>query len=184
MKQITSVAIGRKQFTITLDAYSMLSRWLENFRTRVNPASQANDVMVEIEERIADLFDAESTGPNYVVDVDLVRQVINRLGLPDGSYPDADSYRYEQRPAHRFYRDSDDKKIGGVCSGIATYFNVDVLIVRIIAILLLFMGATGFWAYIILWLICPLATTPLEKCELRGIPPTPENLRYFSRNKR
>lgn len=84
---------------------------------------------------------------------------------------------------HRFYRDSDDKKIGGVCSGIAKYFNIDVLLVRVIAVLLIFCGTSGLWAYIILWFIAPLAETPLQKCELRGIPPTAENLRNFRTSK-
>lgn len=185
MKQITNVAIGGRNFTISNDAYAILDAWLEKFRSRVEPASQADDVMVEIEERIAELFSEAATVPNYVVDVDLVRKVTGQLGMPDGSDPAdcAASDRAGERPAHRFYRDSDDKKIAGVCSGIAKYFNIDVLLVRVITVILVFCGTSGLWAYIILWFISPLAVTPLQKCELLGIAPTAENLRRFKTTK-
>ena len=121
---------------------------------------------------------------NYVVDVDLVKKVTGQLGMPDGSDPDNTwTEKTPERPVHRFYRDSDDKKLAGVCSGIAKYFNIDVLLVRVIAVILVFCGTSGLWAYIILWFISPLATTPLEKCELQGLAPTAENLRRFKNSK-
>ena len=184
MKQITNVAIGGRNFTISNEAYAILDSWLERFRAKIEPASQADDVMVEIEERIAELFTETATTPNYVVDTDLVKKVIGQLGMPDGSDPDgAGARRPPEHPVHRFYRDSDDKKIGGVCSGIAKYFNIDVLLVRVIAVILIFCGTSGLWAYIILWLIAPLAVTPVQKCELQGLPPTAGNLRRFTVSK-
>lgn len=184
MKQITNVAIGGRNFIISNEAYAILDSWLERFRSKIEPASQADDVMVEIEERIAELFTEAASGPNYVVDTDLVHKVIGQLGMPDGSDPDGSGARRPtERPAHRFYRDSDDKKIAGVCSGIARYFDIDVLLVRVIAVVLIFCGTSGFWAYIILWFLSPLAETPLQKCELRGIAPTAENLRRFRTSK-
>lgn len=55
-------------------------------------------------------------------------------------------------------RDTQHKVIGGVCSGLANYFNIDVSLLRIlVACLILFAGA-GFWVYIILWLVMPAAT--------------------------
>ena len=143
MKQITNVAIGGRNFIISNEAYAILDSWLERFRSKIEPASQADDVMVEIEERIAELFTEAASGPNYVVDTDLA----------------------------------------GVCSGIARYFDIDVLLVRVIAVVLIFCGTSGFWAYIILWFLSPLAETPLQKCELRGIAPTAENLRRFRTSK-
>ena len=88
MKQITNVAIGGRNFIISNEAYAILDSWLERFRSKIDPASQADDVMVEIEERIAELFTEAASGPNYVVDTDLVHKVIGQLGMPDGSDPD------------------------------------------------------------------------------------------------
>jgi phage shock protein PspC (stress-responsive transcriptional regulator) len=55
----------------------------------------------------------------------------------------------------RLFRSRTDRVIGGVCGGIARYFNVDPVLIRLICVLLLFSGA-GVLAYIIAWIIVPL----------------------------
>ncbi len=55
----------------------------------------------------------------------------------------------------KLYR-SRNKKIGGVCQGLADYFGIDVVIVRIIALLSIFFFSGGLWAYLILWIVVPL----------------------------
>lgn len=55
----------------------------------------------------------------------------------------------------KLYRNSRDKKIAGVCSGLADYLGVDVTVVRIIFLLALLCGSFGFWAYLIVWLCAP-----------------------------
>ena len=55
----------------------------------------------------------------------------------------------------RFYLSRTDKKIGGVCGGIAEYFNIDSLLVRIVFVILVFGIGTGLWAYLLLWLLAP-----------------------------
>jgi phage shock protein C len=57
--------------------------------------------------------------------------------------------------AKRLYRSTENRMIAGVCGGIAEYFDIDPVIIRIIAVILLFAGTAGFWAYIILWIIVP-----------------------------
>ena len=64
MKMISNVAIGGRNFTISNEAYAILDSWLERFRSKIEPASQADDVMVEIEERIAELFTEAAVAPN------------------------------------------------------------------------------------------------------------------------
>lgn len=56
----------------------------------------------------------------------------------------------------RLYRSSLDKQVGGVCGGVAEYFELDPSLVRIGAILLLFVGGTGFLAYLVAWFVIPL----------------------------
>ncbi len=55
----------------------------------------------------------------------------------------------------KLYRSRTDSVIGGVCGGLAEYFNIDPVLVRVIAVLLIISGA-GLIAYLILWLIVPL----------------------------
>ena len=56
----------------------------------------------------------------------------------------------------RLYRSREDRKIAGVCGGLAEYFNIDPVLIRVIAVLLLLPGGVpGFLPYIILWIIVP-----------------------------
>ncbi len=57
--------------------------------------------------------------------------------------------------AKKLYRSRTDRKIWGVCGGLAKYFDMDPTIVRVIAILSLFFGTLGIWAYIIMTLVVP-----------------------------
>jgi phage shock protein C len=60
-------------------------------------------------------------------------------------------------PAKRLMRSSRDKKIGGVCAGLADYFDLDPTLVRIVWLLAVFCAGTGLLLYIILWIALPLA---------------------------
>ncbi len=55
----------------------------------------------------------------------------------------------------RLVLDKQNKKIAGVCAGIASYLEVDVTVVRILFLIALLCGSFGFWAYIIVWAIAP-----------------------------
>lgn len=59
----------------------------------------------------------------------------------------------------KLYRSRTDSVIAGVCGGLAEYFNIDPVIVRIVTVLLLFAGGSGILAYLILWLVVPLQGT-------------------------
>jgi phage shock protein C len=56
----------------------------------------------------------------------------------------------------KLMRSSTDKKIGGVCAGVADYFELDVTLVRVLWLLIVFCGGTGILLYLILWIVLPL----------------------------
>jgi phage shock protein PspC (stress-responsive transcriptional regulator) len=60
-------------------------------------------------------------------------------------------------PLKRLMRSSRDKKIGGVCAGLAEYFDLDPTLVRIVWLLAVLCAGTGLLLYIILWIALPLA---------------------------
>ena len=90
-----------------------------------------------------------------------------RAGAPDpaeapterGPAPDAGDAPTTEQPGgpRRLYRSRDERVIGGVCGGLAEYFGIDPLIVRIVAIALVFAGGAGFLAYLAAWLLVPSA---------------------------
>ena len=145
--------------------------------------------------RIAEIFTESLSSRQEVVDISLVERVITQLGMPDGSDMPGDSgrngtgsaadsgeYWYsgrDNRPVRKLYRDIDHNVIGGVASGLACYFDVDVLVIRILFVILFLFGSFGGWIYIILWIAVPAARTSAEKCRMHGLPVTAENMRRF-----
>ena len=161
MKKVVNASIGGRGFALDDDAYARLSAYFNHFKARLNKDSQSamNEVMSDLEGRIAELFDQGIGGATYrVVDLDLVNRVVGQLGMPDGSAEPMDwgqgtsgaygpsagngpstssgtggsagtgapgpdfSYNGEKGEAKkRLYRDSDNKAIGGVCSGLGAF---------------------------------------------------------------
>jgi phage shock protein PspC (stress-responsive transcriptional regulator) len=68
----------------------------------------------------------------------------------------------------KLFRDTDTGKVGGVSAGLAAYFQTDVVLVRVLFLLSLFLGGSGFVAYLILWAVVPEARTVSEKMQMRG----------------
>ena len=56
----------------------------------------------------------------------------------------------------RLYLDRENRKIAGVCSGIAKYLEIDVTVVRILFLIAILFGAAGFWAYLVVWALAPV----------------------------
>ena len=57
--------------------------------------------------------------------------------------------------AKKLYRSRDERMIWGICGGLAEYFDIDPTLVRVIAVVSLFVGSAGFWAYIIMRFMVP-----------------------------
>lgn len=55
----------------------------------------------------------------------------------------------------RLFRSTTDRRIAGVCGGLAQYLNIDPTVVRILFLISLLFGGLGFWAYIIIWIAAP-----------------------------
>lgn len=183
MKKTVNVAIGGCSFIIDEDAYIALDNYLDRFRTAMNDSTGGDDVMEELEGRIADLMKQKLVS-REVVNLKIVEEIIAQIGYPEGYNEGSETNNDENMNAPRkFFRDSEDKKIAGVCSGLALYLGIDVVFVRIIFLVALICGTAGFWAYIIFWVVAPETRTAVEKCELRGLPPTAENIRRFTTNK-
>lgn len=207
MKKVVNASVGGRSFSFDDDAYARLVAYFDHFKARLNKDSKAaeDEVMSDLENRIAELFDQGIGGASYrVVDLPLVTRVVSQLGMPDGSAeplygstgtssegrqecrkqetsgPDFSYAGDKGNLSKRLYRDPDNKAIGGVCAGLAAFLNIDITIVRIILLLALLLWGSGLIVYLVLWIVVPLAKTPAEKCEMRGLDPTAENMARFS----
>ena len=193
MKKTINVAIGGCSFTIDEDAYNTLDDYLNRFKAAIDDSATSSQVMDELEVKIADELKWK-LGGRQVVDLAMTEQVIGQLGYPEGytekSQEEAtgpenntgsdETRKYNENPVRKLYRDTDDRKIAGVCSGLALFLGVDVVLIRVIFLVALICGSAGFWIYLVIWIAAPEARTAAEKCELRGIPATAENIRRFT----
>lgn len=189
MKKTVNVAIGGCSFIIDEDACEMIGNYLDRFKAAVGDSSAEKQVMDELENRIADLLKGK-LGAKDVVTLDMAGNVIGQLGYPEGyqencseNEADTNDCGNQDRPVRKLFRDRDERKIAGVCSGLALFLGVDVVIIRIIFLVALICGSAGFWIYLVIWIAAPEAKTAAEKCELRGIPATAENIRRFTNGK-
>ena len=82
----------------------------------------------------------------------------------------------EEKKVKKMFRNPDDKVLGGVASGIAAYFGVEMIIIRLLFVILAFFGGTGLLLYVILWIILPEARTITDKMEMQGEPVTLKNI--------
>ena len=166
MKRTLNVNIGGVAFTVDEDAYQVLDQYLQDVRSRLE-GSDPGEVMADIESRIAELFSERITHRNQVVNIEMAHHAMEVIGRPDmfgerRSAPQEDGSftgRETPPPYHeprKLYRSRRDRIIGGVCGGIARYFDVDVTLVRVL-FAVLFFTSVSLWIYIILWIVMPLA---------------------------
>jgi phage shock protein PspC (stress-responsive transcriptional regulator) len=119
---------------------------------------------------MAELFRTKLTAYKQVINILDVQQVISVLGTPeDISDTEGRSARekFSSPGYHRMYRDTDHRVIGGVCAGIAAYWDMEIWLVRVIFLVLAMMGV-GFLIYLILYIVLPEAKTTTEKIEMKG----------------
>jgi phage shock protein PspC (stress-responsive transcriptional regulator) len=176
MNEVTQIHLGRQAFTIAADAHTALRAYLKAIEQAVGDKS----VVEEVELRMAELLAEHGVSGEKVIlpkDVEFLKA---QLGDPkDFSDDEADDSDQSKESADkRLFRDQDNALIGGVAAGVANYFGIDALVVRLIFILLTFFGGgVGIVLYIVLWLILPPATTTSEKLQMRGLPVTLEALK-------
>lgn len=84
----------------------------------------------------------------------------------------------DDKTVKKFFRNPEDKVLGGVASGIAAYFGVDTGIIRLLFVLGIVFFGVGFLLYIVLWMIAPQANTLTEKMEMQGQPITLSNIEH------
>ena len=180
MKNIVKISISGLAFTLEEDGYILLDKYLAQLKNYYAKQRNGMEVVEGIEERIAELLRERMSNPEEVVSTELIREVMAIMGKPedieeentDQEAGDADGDRESTgRPDRKLYRNVDDRILGGVCSGLAAYFNVDTILFRILFFVALFFGSLGFWVYIVLWMVIPQAKTVAQKCEMRGESP-------------
>ena len=174
MKQVININFQGRVVPIEVTAFELLKNYTESLSLHFANEEGKEEIINDIESRIGELFQERITKGATCITDDDVNAIIKNMGRPEEfeAMDDAQtqstassSGSQEQSTASsqptgnkRLFRDENDKVLGGVCSGLANYFNMDVVIARIIFVVLLFSGI-GFLTYIIMWIAVPSSAT-------------------------
>lgn len=196
MKEVIKCSIAGVAFTLDTDAYDTLRRYLDTLNDTYRTTPDGPEIVADIEARIAELILTAQDG-SRVVDLPLVRNIIAQLGTPEdisgrGESP-ADG---TPRIPRRFYRDTANARLGGVCSGVGRYFDIDPVWIRLAFFLPLLCSFFGWiplvgWTgpimgnlffiftvcYCVAWFVVPAARSPRQKLEMNGERITAQSIR-------
>ncbi|MBL4705107.1 MAG: PspC domain-containing protein [Flavobacteriales bacterium] len=183
MNKTVAVNIAGFIFNIEEEAYSILSDYLDSVRSKFSDENERDEIMRDIEARIAELFQNKINLSKEVIVLSDVQEIISIMGTPE-EYTDEEEYQetssaQSSKPKTRkkkLFRDAENGIISGVCSGLAAYMGIDVLLVRIAFVIFGF-GGTGIIGYFILMLIVPEAKTASDKLKMKGEPINVENIK-------
>ncbi|MEI6815776.1 MAG: PspC domain-containing protein [Bacteroidota bacterium] len=186
MKKTVTVNIGGIVFHIDEDAYLLLSTYLESIKAHFHTSEGKDEITSDIEARIGELFTDKLKSGRQVINIDDVNEAIAIMGKPEdfggeakttNSYVNDDKNQWSSgNSKRRVYRNPDDKVLGGVCSGISYYLDLDPLWIRLVFAIMFFGFGSGLLLYIILWVIIPEAKTTAEKLEMKGEKVNVENI--------
>ena len=182
MKKTININLGGIVFNIDDDAYIKLKAYLDQIEIYFSNENEGGEILADIENRIAELFQERSKGTGRVIDMKDVDEVIRilgdpeEIGGPENGQGEHQRKRYSSKTYRRIYRDPDNRVLGGVCSGISAYWRMDPLILRIL-FLVSFLGfGIGLIIYLILWIVIPEARTATQKLEMKGEPVNISNI--------
>ena len=197
MNEIKKCSIAGVSFTLEYDAYDALNAYIESLNDTYKDDPAGEEIIADIEARIAELIlSAQPAGA--IIARPLIENIIKQLGSASEIDEDHEHTEYQAsttdhngnpRIPRRLYRDMQNRKLGGVCAGLANYFDVDPTWIRLgmfAPLLLTVFGSLGFhwltWfipftsnlfgvfilGYIIMWFAVPPASSARQKLEMKG----------------
>ena len=198
MNEIKKCSISGIAFTLDADAYEVLRTYLDSLEKTYEKNPDGAEIIADIEARIAELILSTQNNAR-VVERPLIENIVKQLGSAadiTGEDPDSDLHYAEPRIPRRLYRDTENAKLGGVCSGIGRYFDVDPVWIRLVLFLPLLLSCFGWlpllhWTgpmmgtlfgifvicYFIMWFAVPAARTARQKLEMQGERITEQSIR-------
>jgi phage shock protein PspC (stress-responsive transcriptional regulator) len=167
-------------FRIEEDAYEKLQNYLDAVEKVLGSDDDAKETLEDIEVRMAELFIPVTRDNDVSITLKDVEEMIRILGKPEDYAPEEEippsasageskkTYTPPPPPiGRRLYRDPHSRVLGGVCSGLGAYFNVDPILFRLLFIIGLFYGISII-PYLILWIVMPKALTIEQRMHMYG----------------
>jgi len=178
MNTTVTIHLAHTLFHINSDAFALLKNYLNKLEKSFALTEGKQEILEDIEVRIAELFSQYTIREGYVISEKNVNDVIEILGSPeDISEEETQEESTKSNAQKKLYRDTDERIIGGVASGLGHYFGIDRVWIRLILIILVLSSIGGVvFVYILLWALIPEAKTTSEKLRMRGEPVNISNI--------
>lgn len=197
MKKNITINLCGRLFQIDEDAYELLQHYIESLRHSFGKSEGGDEIVDDIEARIAELFTELREQGNEAITIDHVKAIISRIGEPEQLTENEESDKSDK--AHKFdsfnsaaqgvydnvrkrtsgkklFRNPNDKMVAGVLSGLAKYTDTDPVIWRLLTVLFSAFYGVGIIIYIVLAIILPEARTPEQLLQMEGKAVTPQHL--------
>ena len=157
MKKTHTINIGHSIFNIDEDAYEILYKYLDSIKTYFNTIDNEGEIIKDFELRIAENFSSKTSDFKKSIDLNDVKNMIKIMGTLDDFKEiydgvDTENNNDKSEVNNKLYRDTSNRIIAGVCSGISEYFKIDPIIVRVVFFIAV---PLNLIIYIILWLGVP-----------------------------
>lgn len=182
MNKIVNINLGGMPFQIDENGYEMLMNYLASIEKHFANTSGKEEIVDDIEKRLAEILNEKIKTGKQIISLQDVEEIIAIMGKPE-QMGEAEGSATQEQPftdtthatknqwyRRRLYRNTDNKILGGVCSGLAAALGADPIWIRLAFVAGILLFGTGFLLYIILWIIIPEAKTTTEKLEMQGEP--------------
>lgn len=206
MKKNITINLFGTLYNIDDDAYQLLDSYLKSMKRYFGTQEGGEEIADDIEHRVAELLWEKKEQGIEAISLDIIKEIIGKIGNAeeiagnetmteeDSTQRSTSDYSYEddnfdastatmwQRLRHHFsnrrlFRDPDNQLLGGVCSGMAHYIGFgDPVLWRLLLVVLFLLKGFGLLAYLLMWLIVPLARTPEDKLRMKGVNLNPNNI--------
>ncbi|MCM4156595.1 PspC domain-containing protein [Gramella sp. AN32] len=183
MNKTVNINLAGIFFHIDEDAYAKLQRYLDAVRRSFSNTQGQDEIIADIEARIAELFNEKIANNRQVISIKEVEEVITIMGQPEDYMLDEEIFEDEpvgkgaKVTGKQLYRDTEHGYVGGVSAGLGHYLGIENIWVRILWVLLTIFSSGGFLLiYIAFWIFVPEAKTTADKLAMRGEEVTISNI--------
>jgi phage shock protein PspC (stress-responsive transcriptional regulator) len=186
MKEITRIHIAKTSYDIEMKAKKDLEAYLK----MLEAYSHDTEIIEDIEIRITEILDERGVKKGGVIAEADIAALKQQLGEPREFMTDGDivvgqegESAHDSDTVRKLYRNTDNAVIGGVLSGIASFFKIDTVWIRLAFIILLFASfGTALLVYVVLWVAVPPARTAADKLQMAGRAVTVGSIRQLNEN--
>ena len=183
MNKIIQINLAGQAISIDEVAYDKLKAYLDSIEDQFSGSPGGTEIQEDIEARIAEMYLQKfKTGKSFINMQD-VEETIEIMGNPkemgqaeeeseeEPSFEQEYTGKQHSKSGKKLFRDPEERILGGVCSGLAAYFDLDVSLVRLIFIASSVFFGVGILPYVLLWFILPEAETAQDRARMRGSVP-------------